>query len=172
MPELFSVTVAMTAALAAYRSGARGSHAMSPEGQFARSQVTLVLDRLDEPYSLQVPHADLLAELEELVLEHSLPGWDGNEAPPVAYATHEYARQFIRALPSDVPPPELAVDPDDASVSFEWSGGYRKVFSVSVGETGRLAFSGLRGTDRWHGALAFKDQVPALVLDSIRQILA
>jgi len=158
-----------TMAARALRSGS----AFSAEGQFAREQVTKVLYGLDSAVSLQVPHAALLDELDALVAEHSSPGWDGQEAPPVSYFAAQNAKEIIRALPADVPTPELAFDPGDAAISFEWHGGYRKVFSFSVGISGRLACAGLNGTDRWHAALAFDgERLPALVLQSIRQIAA
>lgn len=151
----------------------RSGSAFSVEGQFAREQVTKVWDGLDSAVSLRVPHAALLGELDALILEHSNPGWDGQEAPPVSYIIAQNAKGIIRALPADIPSPELAVDPDDAAISFEWHGGYRKVFSFSVGASGRLACAGLNGTDRWHAALAFDgERLPALVLQSVRQVLA
>ncbi len=150
----------------------RSDSACSAEGQFARERVTKVLGGLDNAVSLRAPHAALLDELDALSVEHSTPGWDGQEAPPVSYITVQNAKEVIRALPADVPSPELAVDPDDAAISFEWHGGYRKVFSLSVGTSGRLACAGLNGTDRWHAALAFDgERLPALALQSIRQVV-
>lgn len=166
-------TVAMFATGTMAARALRSDSALSAEGQFAREQVTKVWSGLDNAVSLQVPHAALLDELESLVAEHSTPGWDGQEAPPVSYAVLQNAKEIIRALPADIPSPELAVDPDDAAISFEWHGGYRKVFSFSVGTSGRLACAGLNGTDRWHAALAFDgERLPALVLQSVRQVLA
>jgi hypothetical protein len=173
MPDPVSITaVAMFAAGSMAARALRSGSAFSAEGQFAREQVTKVLDGLDNAVSLQAPHAELLGELEALIVEHSNPGWDGQEAPPISYITSQNAKEVIRALPADLPTPELAVDPDDAAISFEWHGGYRKVFSFSVGTSGRLACAGLNGTDRWHAALAFDgERLPALVLQSIRQVL-
>jgi hypothetical protein len=174
MPEVISMTAfaLITAGGLAGRALRSGS-AFSAEGQFAHEQVTKVLDGLDSAVSLQAPHAELSDELEALVAEHSTPGWDGQEAPPVSYIIAQNAKEIIRALPADLPAPALAVDPDDAAISFEWHGGYRKVFSFSVGTSGRLACAGLNGTDRWHAALAFDgERLPALVLQSIRQVLA
>jgi len=147
----------------------RSGSAYSAEGQFARARVTKVWDALENTASLQVPHAALLDELEALIAEHSAPGWDGKLAPAVPYVTALNAREFIKALPASISSPELAVDPDDAAISFEWHGGFRKVFSVSIGVSGRLACAGLNGTDRWHAALAFNgERLPAQVLEGIR----
>ncbi len=169
MAEILTATLVLTT-IAALRSGARTSSATSVEGQFARSQVTEVWDRFEDTISLQSPHSEVLSELEGVVAEHSLPGWDGGEAPAVSFQTFENAKEFIASLPSWAAAPELAVDPDDASISFEWHSGYRRVFSVSIGESGRLACAGLDGTDQWHAALGFTGQLPAFVSDSIRRI--
>lgn len=151
----------------------RSGSAFSAEGQFARERVTKVWDGLDNAVSLQAPHAALLEQIDALVAEHSVPGWDGQEAPPVPYSTAENAREFVKALPASVSPPELAVDPDDGAISFEWHGGFRRVFSVSIGASGRLACAGLNGTDQWHAALNFDgERLPPLVLEGIRQATA
>jgi hypothetical protein len=172
MPEIISMTaVAMFAAGTMAGRVQRSGSAYSAEGQFARAQVTKVWEGLDSAVSLQGPHALLFDELENLIAEHSNPGWDGHEAPPISYQIEQHAREFIRALPTSIPSPELAVDPDDAAISFEWYGGCRKVFSISLGASGRLACAGLNGTDRWHAALAFDGvKLPDLVLQSIRQV--
>lgn len=170
MPEIISITAAaMIAASSMAGRALRSGSAYSVEGQFTRAQVTKVWDALDNTVSLQTPHAGLLDELEALVVEHSVPGWDGQEAPSISYVTAQNAREFIKSLPASVSAPELAVDPDDAAISFEWHGGFRKVFSVSIGMSGRLACAGLNGTDRWHAALAFDgERLPVLVLEGIR----
>lgn len=168
----------MTAAVAFAAGGMAGrmqrtTPAFSAEGRFARAQVTKVYDGLDNAFSLQGPHAGLFDTLENLIAEHSTPGWDGQEAPAISYLIAQNAREFIRALPASIPAPELAVDPDDGAISFEWHGGFRKVFSISIGASGRLACAGLNGTDRWHAALAFDgERVPELALQSIRKIVA
>lgn len=53
------------------------------------------------------------ADLEEILKQHSTPGWDGAEAPPVSPVAMDQARRLILALPPSIPNPELAVDPDD-----------------------------------------------------------
>lgn len=173
MPEVISMTaVAMFAAGTLAGRAVRTGSAYSAEGQFARARVTKVWAGLDNSVSFQGPHGALFDELENLIAEHSTPGWDGEAAPSVSFITAQNAREFIRALPASIPAPELAVDPDDAAISFEWHGGYRKVFSISLGNSGRLACAGLNGTDRWHAALAFDgERLPALVLWSIQQVV-
>lgn len=161
----------MTAAAVAFR-GARSGGALSEEGRFVATQVTQLWDRFEETISLQAPQSELFADLENLAAEHSLPGWDGNVAPAISYDTLRNAGAFISALPPDLPPPELTVEPSDASIGFEWHGGYRRVFAVSIGDSGRLACSGLDGADQWHAALGFDGEIPGFVLESVRRVCA
>lgn len=170
MSIVLAATFALTTA-AAVRSSSRTGFALSAEGEFASAQVTKVWDHFESTYSNQTAHSDLLADVDNLLAEHSLPGWDGADAPAVSFATAANAREFILALPDSVQSPELAVDPDDGAISFEWYGGYRKVFSVSVGERGRLACAGLDGTDQWYGAWAFNGKIPTIVIESIQRVL-
>ncbi len=173
MPDLVSMTALTMTACVALRAQVRRGSAVSAEGEYVRSHVTEVWDNFGRSISMQGAHADLLDQLDALIAEHVNPGWDGNVAPPVSYATAQNARDLIKALPATVSSPELAVEPDDAAISFEWYGGYRKVFAVSVGNSGRLACAGLDGTDQWHAALHFEGEtVPTFVLDSIRRVCA
>ena len=172
MPDVFTATIVMTAAAVALRPSRNAGAAVSVEGQFARSQVTQIWNKFEETISFQPPQSGLLSELENMASEHSLPGWDGNEAPAISYTALENARQFICALPSTMPPPELAVDPDDAAISFEWYGGHRSVFSVSVNESDRIACAGIDGVDQWYAALRFEGSLPALVTESVRRVTA
>lgn len=168
MPELLSATLALAITTTAFRP--RNTAAVSAEAVFASNQAMAAWERFEKTYSLKSPHGDLISELEMVAAEHSLPGWDGNLAPAVSFSTVSNARDFVRALPDGIPSPEIAVDPDDAAISFEWHGGYRQVFSVSLGESGRLACAGLDGTDQWHAALGFENEIPAFVLDGIRRV--
>lgn len=164
----------MTAAIcaAALRSSnPRSNSALSIEGRELHERVTEVWGAFDKSISLRGPHGELFSELDSLVAEHSTPGWDGDSAPPVSFATLQNAKDFIGALSHSTAKPELAVEPDDAAISFEWHVGYRKVVSVSVGESDRLAVAGLDGVDHWHAVLKFDGaNLPPLVAESIQRI--
>ncbi|GAB5561213.1 MAG: hypothetical protein SynsKO_28600 [Synoicihabitans sp.] len=171
MPEAISLTVAMLATAAATRGVPRSYSSMSAEGQFTCEQVTEVWNTLDDGFSSFGPSDQLLEELVSVVNEHSESGWDGYKAPPVSVQTFLKAREFIEAIPETFPMPELAVDPDDASISFEWHGGNRRVFSASIGSNSRLVCAGLNLDDKWHGTLRFDgEHLPSLVTESIRQL--
>jgi hypothetical protein len=171
MPDILTATLALTA-LTACRSASRTTSAMSAEGKFTTTRITEVWNGFESAFSLQAPHANTLSALENLAAEHSLPGWDGAEAPPISYLTLENAKEFASALPASVAAPELAVDPDDAAISFEWHGGYRRVFSVSIGDAGRLSCAGLDGIDQWYAVLRFEGVIPQLVTDSAIRVMS
>src|SRR5687767_12496922 len=99
MPEIVSATLALALATTLRP---RQAAAVSAEAVFASSQATAAWERFEETFSLQSPHSDLISELDSIAAAHSLPGWDGDVAPPVSFATVENAREFIRALPPAV----------------------------------------------------------------------
>src|SRR6266704_6073958 len=61
---------------------------------------------------------DALNSLYSRFCEGSRTGWDGYEASPASYESYVRARQFIEALPTDFPVPEVGLDPD-GEVSLE-----------------------------------------------------
>lgn len=66
--------------------------------------------------------------------------------------------------------PGLAADPDGA-VSLDWIVSRPRMFSVSCGPSGRLAYSWLDGTDRGHAVADFDGwTIPQRILHGIRSI--
>jgi len=151
----------------------RQNTSVSVSGEYVRAQAGRYKDYASQPVSLDTQRYSALTELHELIEEHSVVGWDGDQAPALSALTAENTRMFLSALPKDIPDPEFAVEPDDGAVSLEWYGGYRKVVSVSIHESQRLAFSALQGTDISNGAYRFDEEhIPATVLSTIREITA
>lgn len=112
-------------------------------------------------------------DFSELLQAHRSKDWDGAEAPTISPVALDRARELIMSLPLSIPNPELAVDPDDGAVSLEWYAGPSRVFSVSVGNSPRMACAGIDGTDSWHGVARFDSaKVPNFVIQSIQRILA
>jgi hypothetical protein len=82
-----------------------------------------------------------------------------------------WAERLVRALPDGMPLPEFAPEPD-GSISLDWILSCNRLFSLSVGRVGRLAFAWLDGTDKGHGVAPFDGQnVPPRVLDSIKRLV-
>jgi len=113
-----------------------------------------------------------LSELAALFEECSEDGWDGGQADAISEAARSNVKAFITALPWEMEMPELAAEPD-GSVSLEWDGGFRRLFSVSINGGTRMAYAGIDGTDRWRGVARFDgDNVPQIILESISRVVA
>jgi hypothetical protein len=110
--------------------------------------------------------------LEELYEETSVDNWDGYGARAVIPSTYEQATRFLNRLPTTVPDPEVSADPD-GEISFEWRAGPWRVFSVSVGPTGRLTWAAFFGRTRHtHGAEPFISELPKAIIDNLTRLLS
>ena len=67
-------------------------------------------------------------------------GFNDEDAYAIETAVVRTASAFIRALPAGVPLPEISPAPD-GSIIFDWTLSKRRVFSLSIGETDRLAYA-------------------------------
>jgi hypothetical protein len=102
-----------------------------------------------------------------LAREHSTAGWDGGEAEPISQIAMNRAEDFIRALPADVAAPEFAPEPDGA-ISLDWIYSRNEFLSVSIGESDRLSFAWVDGSDTGYGVCHFDGKkVPRRILDSL-----
>ena len=114
--------------------------------------------------------ADASREINTLISECADDDWDGYGAKAVDNASCFRAICFMVALPTDVPPPEVGVDPD-GEVSLDWIVGPQRVFSVSIGGKGELHYAGLFGRARSCGNETFLGEVPAAVSHNLRRLL-
>lgn len=115
---------------------------------------------------------DGLDNLYATFAESCQDGWDGYDASAASYESYQRAKRFIEALPTSFPIPEVALDPD-GEVSLEWYGQPGRVFSVSIGANDELAYAGrFSPTRKTHGTELFTDQIPKVILDNIRRLLA
>jgi hypothetical protein len=96
--------------------------------------------------------------------------WDHYGAVPATDATAQVAYRFLSALPSTLPSPNIGLDPD-GEVSFDWLAGKGRVFSVSIGESGRLSYAGMFGPGKTaHGSEPFDDAIPNAVIACVRRL--
>lgn len=171
MPEPVSTAVAVVAGASLLAGLNRRNPSVSEEGQFVYDQVAEFREYASQPVSMdRVRHA-ALRELGEILAEHEEGFAEGEEWPVVEDATLDNVRAFLAALPEDVPDPDFTVEPDDGAVSLEWTGGYRRVASVSIGAGLRIAFASLQGTDVSNGAYRIEEgDIPTAVLSAIREV--
>ena len=67
--------------------------------------------------------------------------------------------------------PELAVDPD-GEFSLEWRGAPRRVFSVSIGANNALSYAGIFSASRTRGVETLHEDLPRMILNHIRRVVA
>jgi hypothetical protein len=112
-----------------------------------------------------------LQELYNLWEECSWENWDGYGAQPVDLNSFNEAERFIRALPTTVREPEVAVDPD-GEISLEWHIEPRKVFSVSIGKRNEITYAGLYGLNKTYGREYFDDEIPKAIFDNLDRLFS
>ena len=137
---------------------------------FDPAVTTIKNSRPESSYSLGGRYEATRARLIEAFERASSVGWDGYDGVPMSFATLEYGIRFLWSIPSTVPMPEVAIDPD-GEISFEWYKAPRWVLSVSVGPRGELAYAGLFGRRRSHGTAQFVDEIPSDVLHGLGRFL-
>lgn len=77
-------------------------------------------------------------------------------------AARPYAERLLDSLKTSWPEPEVDVDPD-GEVCFEWSRGRNWVFSISIGEGGRLSYASLLGSSTTHGTEYLVGTIPETI---------
>ncbi len=112
-----------------------------------------------------------LQELYNLWGECSSENWDGYGAQPVDPESFNEAERFIRALPTTVREPGVAVDPD-GEISLEWYFEPRKVFSVSIGKRNEITYAGLYGLNKTYGREYFDDEIPKAIFDNFERLFS
>jgi len=113
--------------------------------------------------------AKILEGLFKAKYECSVENWDGYNAKAINNNSFQNAIRFALSLPSNIPNPEIYVDPD-GEVIFEWYEGRRQVFSISVGGKNELAYAGLYGASKTYGVEPFYDDIPERLLDNINRL--
>lgn len=111
-----------------------------------------------------------ISQLWELVEGCARPDWDGAGALPVSERAAAQAEEFIALLPSSLPVPEVAADPD-GSISLDWMPSRARLFSLSIGEGDRLPYAWIDGSDKGHGVARFDgERIPPRIIAGIESI--
>lgn len=145
------------------------SNAQSESARFLHRWQEEIREHLLTSYSVREARERLLDELDSLTLEASRQGWDGYSAEPMSPEAYDYAKMFIKALPTTAPLPELNADPD-GEVSLDWHFGHRRALTVSVGPTGRCTFAWVLGLRSNRGTDWIDDEIPASIAFALRQL--
>jgi len=172
MPEPVSTLSLMFVGYAAIQPFARRGTAVSSEAQDVRRAAAAVVSSAERSESLFGERAELISQLWSLYEECSQQDWDGNDARPMSGVAAASVVEFIKVLPAGLSLPELAPEPDGA-ISLDWIVSKRRVFSISIGSSPRLAYSWLDGADSGHGVARFDgNAIPQRILEGIRSIVS
>lgn len=150
---------------------------ITPNRSNAQSEPARVLFHMQEgirehlltSHTVRDARERLLDELDSLCIEASCRDWDGYGAEPLSLDAYDFAKAFIKALPTTSPLPDLNADPD-GEVSLDWSFGKRRALTVSVGPTGRCTFAWVYGQRSNRGTDWIEDEIPASIVFALRQL--
>lgn len=159
--------------VAALYALARPGSAVSSEAKLVRACAEAMVDRVESSDALFGDKTTVISALWSLARSHAESGWDGGEALPVDRQAIVLAAAFIRALPNDCDKPEVGVDPDGA-VTLDWMASRQRMLSISfAGNSDRLAYAWIDGTDRGNAVAKFdRDTVPNLLMQAILTMTA
>lgn len=170
MPEPVSTLGLLFGGYAAMNTWSRSGSAVSNEAGVVRRAAAALVESAQRSQLWFGAKAAAISQIWGLVTECDEPGWDGDGAQPVDRVAASVAAEFILALPDGVPLPEFAPEPD-GSISLDWIQSRKRLFSLSVSATGRLAYAWLDGTDRGHAVARFDGQrIPVRILEGINDI--
>lgn len=112
----------------------------------------------------------IYSDLEKIYNTCNKSDWDGYNAEPVSRKNYLLAKQFLGALPFNVPPTSLGAEPDGC-ITFEWVGlGSRRIISISIDDTSMLHYAVQLGAVNHYDFVKFNNVIPSVVLDYIVQV--
>jgi hypothetical protein len=115
---------------------------------------------------------DAFRELAEACQGSYLDSWNGYDGGvPAQSEACGYAMEFLQALPSTVPLPDITIE-QDGEIGLDWLLAHRLALSISISGTGKLSYAAIFGPNRAHGIEQFADGLPRAIRDSIVRLLS
>lgn len=111
----------------------------------------------EQQYSRPSTKSQLVETLNEIGEECADADWDGYGAKAVSGDVILRAKEFVHALPSSIPAPEISAEAD-GQISFDWLPSRTRTFTVSVGAGDRLAYAWIDGASRGKGTETIKKE--------------
>ncbi len=160
----------MLGGFTALNAVARRNTAVSDEAVSLRQTVVGMVESGKQVESLHGECNRLVMDLWQLQDECNTIDWDGYDSLPLSPVAVQRTTQLLYQLPEGFTFPEIAAEPD-GSVSLDWMLSRSRMVSISVGESDRLAYAWLDGTDKGH-AVAKHDGItfPNRILGVIQSI--
>lgn len=156
------------ASISAY---AVGTSAVSTEAFAISEAAAKITEHVESSQALFGDKSAALSVLSLLAMDCAEADWDGAGADAIDILAIRNAESVIRALPDNIPMPELSAEPDGA-VSLDWIISKHRIFSVSVSASPRLSYAWLDGSDRGHGVARFENNsIPLRIIEGIRGVL-
>jgi hypothetical protein len=144
------------------------SKAVSDEANRVESLFNETRTRLRSSHFLGSSREESRNQLIDAYTEAAHDGWDGYGARSVEPTAIFNASMFIDSLPSNIPMPDVSIDPD-GEISFDWSYGPRRQFSISLGARNVMSYAGLFGSDKVAGSEQFQGIIPRTLLYYIQR---
>ena len=132
------------------------------------------LDREDRGLSsiVGLGRSEAESQLLELLDECREPDWDGYGAHPTTMRAVEAAIRLLRTLPTSVPVPSVAADPD-GSVILAWHVGGRGRMLINLTSDSILSYAALfENGNRCRGTERFVCDAPRSVVQVLRELTA
>ena len=170
MPEPISIA---TGAVGLMLTSAvcRRSSAFSDVAEEVMQKRVAIVRYVADAFSLSGATNFLLDKLTDAVRNCGVDDWDGEGAFAVSNAVVANAENFIRALPPKLQPPEISVHPD-GTISLDWLPAQHRMFSLSVGESNRIAFAWLDGADSGQAVATFEGaSIPPVIVEGVERII-
>ena len=152
-----------------YCPALQNSFSVGVRAMTGSSDAAKLVDRLLEEgiFHYAEPRIHFLASDIEQMLNDSIQEVPQEGAIPIDMDTARAAIEFAYTLPRSLPAPEIAPEPD-GEISFDWLGPDGKMFSVSVGRTGRVAYAGRFGEkSKVHGIEQLSESCPQEIVRGI-----
>ena len=147
-------------------------NAVSHEADYIQKFKSDIVYSAEQSIALFGGKEQVISMICEIEAECGVSDWDGYGASPVSYLSALKAKEFVRCLPANLPMPEVAPEPD-GSLSLDWMTSKSRRFSVSVGNTDRLAYAWIDGSDQGHAVARFDvETIPSRILEGIVSITA
>jgi hypothetical protein len=107
-------------------------------------------------------------QLQEVFIECSFEGWDGEKARPISEEVRQMAIALLESLPLGIEAPEVGAEPD-GHITLEWYRSPRRILSVSVGPERELHYAALFGASKRYGSEPFFGETPETIMDLIKK---
>lgn len=127
--------------------------------------------RLQKLNTLGLGAKGTFQQIEEVFVECSFEGWDGENARPISEEIRRRAIEFLESLPLGIEAPDVGAEPD-GDITLEWYRSPQWILSVSISAKRELSYAALFGTSKHYGSIPFYGKAPNILLTFINQITA